>query len=183
MWKYFLKAGNGNMKAVYEMPKVSFEAFMANNAVAVCGNFLWDNVEDDDWDDDFPDSDDGSVLASAIGINGCRWNAGFADYSDFTKLDENDDITQSKVTFNTDEHSNQNNGLLDWTTGAVDIAQNLIATFKGWLYFSEGKGKHKDQYGTWGWSPAGGKLSYKQKEGVCDDAWLAPVFTSNGTSI
>lgn len=38
MWKYFLKAGNGNMKAVYEMPKVSFEAFMANNAVSACGD-------------------------------------------------------------------------------------------------------------------------------------------------
>ena len=173
------------MKAAYEMPKVSFEAFMANNAVAVCGNFVWDNVEDKDWDDDFPDSDDGSVLASAIGINGCRWNAGFADYSNFTKLDKNDDITDSQVTFNTDEHSNQNDGLLDWTTtGAVDIVQKFIATFKGWLYFSEGKGEeNKNKYGIWGWSITDGKLSYKKKGGVCDDAWLAPVFTSNGTSI
>lgn len=170
------------MKAVYEMPKVSVEAFMANNAVAVCGNFKWDNVEDKKWNDDFPS---GPVLSNAIGINNCTWNAGFADCSGFTKLDENDDITQSEVTFNTKdkEHSNQNHDLLVWTTSTVDIVTNLKAMFKGWLYFSEGKGENKGKYGTWGWSINEGQLSYKETDKVCEDAWLAPVFTSNGTSI
>ena len=168
------------MKAAYEMPKVSFEAFMANNAVAVCGNFVWDNVEDDDWDD-FPHGEK-NILSSAIGISGCDWNAGFADYSNFTKLDENDNITYSQVTFNTDDHTNRNNNLR-WGNRVVNVAQNLLNTFKGWLYFSEGKGEHEDQYGIWGWSTAGGNLSYTETEDLCDDAWLAPVFTSNGTSI
>lgn len=169
------------MKAVYEMPKVSVEAFMANNAVAVCGNFVWDNLDDHKWNDDFPSGHNNNVLSNAIGINGCRWNAGFADYSKFTKLDE-DNITESQVKFNTDKHSNHNNDL-SWDDHIVGVAQNLLATFKGWLYFSEGEGDNDDSYGIWGWSTHGGQLSYTKEDDVCDDAWLAPVFTKNGTSI
>ena len=171
------------MKAVYEMPKVSFEAFMANNAVAVCGNFMWDNVEDDEWDD-FPSGEKGNVLSSAIGISGCDWNAGFADYSNFTKLNPNDNIANSEVSFiNTDGEHTERNENLTWGTQVVNVAKNLLSTFKGWLYFSEGEEDYDGQYGTWGWSTAGGNLSYTKTEDLCDDAWLAPVFTSNGTSI
>lgn len=175
------------MKAVYETPRVSFEAFAANNAVSACrgkydcvlGNGKWDPGEKlgQDQHDQQWDKPSINVVASSAGFSNCSINAGFADYvngdwgEDSVGLDDptEDNITQSSVI------GVQYSG----NTGAMGNNKN----FMGWLYISLLNNEGKNQYSTAGWSfHKSGRLMFDKKGLNVLHAWLAPVFYSNNAS-
>ena len=182
------------MKAVYEMPKVSFEAFMANSAVSSCGTVtgafdcvLGDGIKDGWFDDNHGANDqpnvgpNQSLMASTAGLNGCTIQAGFADYVNGQGQGEDsvglidpasDNITTSTVIG------------VDYTGGTSSLAGT--DGFMGWLYITFTGGKN-GSYNTTGWNVNktnyGSWLSFSswgfnQKA----HAWLAPLFSAKSTS-
>lgn len=174
------------MKAVYETPRVSFEAFAANNAISACidPNTKFDCVMDSSC------NDINRYFASALGINFCKnktsLSASFADYADITKT-PNDNISTSMVDISDsigyDGHTNNNGDALVWTDYSVDVKNK--DGFLGWLYLGcEGNshyGKKK------GWEIDDKQLEYKDSDANSKldltHAWLAPVFRTKATSV
>lgn len=163
------------MKAVYEMPRVSFEAFAAENAVATgCGantELLFDCLKG-------PETDTTSVLSDAIQIKSCSVQAGFADYNGQTTTDtEKDDISSAIITGDFSKNYSKNAAeYLEWTlsdeTGKdkVAVKQSFLDSFLGWLYIGSNGRNNK---GTFGWTIVDGVLkmggSWKHQN-------FAPVF-------
>ena len=189
MWKYFLKAGNGNMKAVYEMPKVSFEAFMANNAVSACG-YKFDCVRHgnkknyDGYKDhgvQVSDCEPTSVISTYLGMGGCTNNAGFAVLNG-----KQNSITggQTWVVTGLDDdiHDEDNAHIMESTYGKNNT--NLL----GWLFIS--LTGTNGEYNTSGWhvndddDDDDGTLDFKKPKSMLDGwhAWLTPVFKGTSTS-
>ena len=175
------------MKAVYETPRVSFEAFAANNAVSACrGSFdcvmgdgltmPWED-KDDHGKEDQPDLT--NVLASSVGFNNCSTQAGFADYINYGAGDNSANDTETT-------NDNITNYLVNgpfWmdVSDAYSERNARKDSFMGWLYISlTGNG-----YSTTGWklvpTRQGKKLSFTYSNSIWH-AWLAPVFRTEAAS-
>ena len=172
------------MKAVYEMPKVSFEAFMANNAVLSACDYKFDCVrhgnkkiydgygEGKDW---VEDCEPGStVVANILGMSGCT------DYAGFAVLDDKKDDIQgwdlSVAGLDDDIYDDNNKHIMESTYGQ---GQGLL----GWLYITLSGGKY---------SQTGWEIDKENKKNWLDfddddlgkgwHAWLTPVFSVKSTS-
>lgn len=175
------------MKAVYETPRVSFEAFAANNAVSVCG---WETPEFDcvlgdgvRHDDKHGNSDvpykSLNLISSSLLTNTCSVNAGFADYvnGDWTEdsvgNSSGDNITNTQVSGNIN---------VRWNTGEI-TKNDSNHSFMGWLYLSfVDSNKHPGwAYDTTGWKIQNNRLSFHNQKKI-RHAWLAPLFGSRGSS-
>ncbi|MCI7703107.1 MAG: hypothetical protein MSP08_02060 [Clostridiales bacterium] len=166
------------MKAVYEMPKVSFEAFMANNAVSACGdvnkNVIFDCVMGNKKNCNSLDN----VFATVLGINFCSGmkQAGFADYSQKTE-------TAVDLDGWDDKHTSNNNNLI-WNTNNDTVDVNSKDGFLGWLYIGvekdDGKLEYEDDNG-WKYSEDKG-LRFDDDDDDVKHAWLAPVYSVLSTS-
>ena len=176
------------MKAVYETPRVSFEAFAANNAVSACrGSFdcvLGDgkNMPWEDYDnhgkEDQPDFT--RVLASSVGFNNCSTQAGFADYVNYGAGDNSANDTETTDDNITNWYVNGPYGMD--VSDAYSERNARKDSFMGWLYISlTGNG-----YSTDGWgfvkTRYGKKLDFKPNTSIWH-AWLAPVFRTKATSV
>lgn len=140
------------MKAVYEMPRVSFEEFTPNVAIANCsgdGEYKFDCLKGSN-------ADNANLISSAMGVT-CNNDCGFADYTGdkYTTGDTNNaDYTttgSTSVLFKGNSHS-RFNSTLSWDTytyqtGSIDLDFIRIPTydtdgrvtatganFMGWLY-------------------------------------------------
>lgn len=178
------------MKAVYEMPKVSFEAFMANSAVSACGDIerrafdcvRGDGFFDNHGADDQPNVGPNQILtASTAGLNGCTVQAGFADYIDWQGKGE-DSVGL--------ENPDSDNVTSSWVLGNVDCGNTGSYAnadgFMGWLYITFTGGRN-GTYDTTGWSIGkDGDWSWLNfsTNGLTGrwHAWLAPLFKSRGAS-
>lgn len=173
------------MKAVYEMPKVSFEAFMANNAVSACG-YTFDCVKhgnDESYDGygkgegHVENCEPTSVISTYLGMGSCTNNAGFAVLND-----KQNSITggQTWVVTGLDDdiHDDDNDHIMESTYGENNT--NLL----GWLFISL-TGKN-GEYNTSGWhvNDDDGTLDFKKPKKMFDGwhAWLTPVFSAKSTS-
>lgn len=172
------------MKAVYEMPKVSFEAFMANNAVSACG-YTFDCVKHEDIygkHDKQHEDVSPSYVATFLGFNGCKQNAGFADYvegygqnfSGADTRDPNDDIRSSAISFWGDDHTTKNGNLVTWTENEDRYGNDYTTVdvtttdgFMGWLYIGGSFSTISGQ--NWFWQTA-------------KHSWLAPLFSTKSSS-
>ena len=179
--------GMKSMKAVYETPKVSFEAFMANNAVSACaiapnsydcvmhGNFADDGHSSFDGDCSEPSN----VVANILGLSGCNNNAGFADLvRDDQGYEDDNDITTDNViglggTLSTDPHV-----LKSTKEPSPQQGQSLL----GWLYITRtGDGYNTEGWDRgWLWGDVGYRLHYIGQRSW--SAWLAPLFGTKATS-
>lgn len=170
------------MKAVYEMPKVSFEAFMANNAVSACG-YKFDCVRHgnkknydgyEDHDVQVSDCEPGStVVANILGMSGCT------DYAGFAVLDDQKDNIEGwnfSVAGLDDDLHDDNKHIMKSTYGQ---GPGLL----GWLYITLSGGKY---------SQTGWETDTENKKNWLDfddddlkngwHAWLTPVFSVKSTS-
>ena len=178
------------MKAVYEMPKVSFEAFMANNAVSSCGwsqpkfdcvlgeGKEFGDFHGDRWNDS-PES--GNVFSSSITGRNCGINAGFADYvngdwkEDSFQNDPGDNISNTQV-----------NGTIfvDFDTANITDG-DTNNSFMGWLYVTQwvsyDRGNLTYHYDTKGWNTNNNQLNFTNPRKIIH-AWLAPLFSAKSTS-
>ncbi|MGN0773656.1 MAG: hypothetical protein ACI4MP_07680 [Candidatus Ventricola sp.] len=177
-----------DMKAVYEMPRVSFEAFMANEAVSSCGDantqVIFDCLKGGQ-------KDSAKVLSSALGVTCTNYDAGFADYVTMVDgklegndtLTEDDNITSSQVGYVNKNHSTFSD-YLQWNNNnhTVDIKAEYKSSFLGWLFISgDDKDKQMDQSG---WSILNGILKFTPSDTEKKHAMLAPVFSLDiGTSL
>lgn len=160
------------MKAVYEMPRVNFEAFAANNAISSCTQAN-KNVEFDCIMGGH--SDNTHVLSSAIGVEGCKLNASFADYKNQTES-TSDDITDTTVNGWGNGHSNYNDYIeFSRNPKTVDVKEAYQSSFIGWLYVSSSSGFTGSSIT--GWSISNGNLNFDSSN--VNRRWhalLAPVF-------
>ena len=141
------------MKAVYEMPKVSFEEFAPNMAIAGCGvdttaafNCLYG-----------PLTEEYSVMSDQVGISGCKNQCGFIDYTgdqagaDFLTAPEGGYTTTGfQITANSNSHT-RNNEWVTWDTvtegegyhqtqySVATITESWMSKFAGWLYIAVSK--------------------------------------------
>lgn len=174
------------MKAVYETPRVSFEAFAANNAVSACaiapnsfdcvnhGNQYSDAHHSYQGDCDEPQN----VVANILGLSGCSNNAGFADLVRQDKGYEKDtDITTDDV-FGLGFALAGNPHVLDSTKEPSQQGQSLL----GWLYITlNGDGYNTEGWSRWWpWGETGYRLDYFGQYGW--KAWLTPLFGTKATS-
>ncbi|MGN0776109.1 MAG: hypothetical protein ACI4MM_05455 [Candidatus Ventricola sp.] len=148
-----------NMKAVYEMPRVSIEEFTPNVAVANCtqGTYTFDCLKG-------PQADPTYLISSTIGVT-CLVDCGFADYSGTTSgiAGEGTDAvlttSTNSVLFEGSSHS-KFNSTLTWednvysvttsnqgghghgggqqTTNYSMVSADLSRNFLGWLYIGRG---------------------------------------------
>ena len=167
------------MKAVYEMPKVSFEAFMANDAVSACKgvkSLEFTCVEKEVKDENHVSHTDvfHNIVSLSLIQNGCTSNVRFADYvsggqgEDSWNKTTDDNISTSSV-----------DGV---STNRLDTeAMKNQSGFMGWLYFSQDTNRDTT-YKSWDLDDDDGEreLEYDNKGGILH-AWLAPLFYwSNG---
>ena len=172
------------MKAVYEMPKVSFEAFMADNAVMSACGYKFDCVKhgDNKKDDSYKrkDCEPTSVISTYLGMGGCTNNAGFAVLND-----KQNSITggQTFVVTGLDDDVHDDDYIMESTYGKNKT--NLL----GWLFIS--LTGTNGEYNTSGWhvnddddDDDDGTLDFKKPDSMFDGwhAWLTPVFRGTSTS-
>lgn len=175
------------MKAVYEMPKVSFEAFMADNAVMSACGYKFDCVRHGDEDDDDyelneievdcePDPN-AKVVANVLGMSGCNNNAGFADL--VNRNHANDTAIWDDNVWGLSKGLNEDDDIMNSTKW-----EKKGQSFLGWLYITFKGG----EYSTAGWGTVNkdGKsfLNFKKGDGWGDNwhAWLTPIFSVKSTS-
>lgn len=187
--------GMKSMKAAYETPKVSFEAFMANNAVSVCvqkpSSFdcvMHGDKNNDGYDLDFgfkvPNCEpSGNVVSKALGMSGCTAYAGFADLVGNGHADDNDnwkdDVSGLSHSLLNDEN------IMNSTTGYDQQTKKYDQDLLGWLYITfSPDSSDSSRYTTNGWNTGSGYLSFIKKEAQVSGwhAWLAPLFGTKATS-
>lgn len=169
------------MKAVYEMPKVSFEAFMANNAVSACKgvNSLEFTCVEKKVDDKKHKSHTDvfhNIVSLSLIQNGCTSNVGFADYVSDGKGEDSWYPDDRKY------GDNVSTSFVDDVDAFDTRTMQSQSGFMGWLYFVTG---HSDEP-TWTIEEygkdknKGHRLDYDDEDGILH-AWLAPLFYwSNG---
>lgn len=168
------------MKAVYEMPKVSFEAFMANNAVSACGDVNTNVIFDCVMGKKDKCNSLNNVFATVLGFSFCTASgmkqAGFADYSQKTETAVDLDGWKDKHTSNNDS--------LSWDTEKDKVDVINKDGFLGWLYIGveedDGKLEYEDDNG-WKYSENKG-LRFDDDDDDVKHAWLAPVYSVLSTS-
>lgn len=170
------------MKAVYEMPKVSFEAFMANNAVSACDgintNVKFDCVMGNDSDCNSLSNVFATVLGFSFCSNEGMKQAGFANYSG----KKNTAVSLKGW----DDNHTSNNDSLSWDTekDTVDVINK--DGFLGWLYIGVEKDDDELEYKkSNGWKYGENKGLRFDDDDDDDDlmhAWLAPLFSTKGSS-
>ena len=173
------------MKAVYEMPKVSCEAFMANNAVSTCviTPTLFDCVNHGNRTDDIYKEEDcepaGNVVANVLGMSGCSYNAGFADLVDKKSNGNDTQTTTDNVWGLSDGLKNDQNIMNSTTNPVLQQGQSLL----GWLYITFVGGSYKTGKDS-GWKISDNKLRFKADswDGLWD-AWITPLLGTKSTSI
>ena len=179
------------MKAVYEMPQVSFEAFMANNAVSACG-YKFDCVTDGDaWNDLHWVGDShnahledcepaATVVANVLGMSGCTNNAGFADLVGFGYENDTPDRTDNVVGLGAGLGNSDD---VMYSTKVGEEGQTLM----GWLYITLTGGrnsKYTSENG-YGWYKNKNLLCFNRNSSNLKEgwhAWLAPVYSVLSTS-
>lgn len=163
------------MKAVYETPRVSFEAFAANNAVSVCAktptsfDCVYHGALEGDWDRrDEPEN----VIASVLGFTDCTNNAYFADW---TWIDWDGNLHGE----DTDPKDNVR-GLSDNLFKNYKIeygTKQPSGNFLGWLYISLSGDK---KYDNSGWSvDKNHDLDFNYSASI-EHAWLTPLYAILG---
>ena len=168
------------MKAVYEMPKVSFEAFMANNAVSACNgvnSLKFTCVEEKVNGEEHQSHTQtfNNVVSWSLVENGCTQNVGFADYVSDGKGEDSWDLRTS---------DNVSTSFVDDVEAIETGAMQNQQGFMGWLYFVTGQSKKPtwtiEEYGKD--EIKGHRLDYDDEKGILH-AWLAPLFYcfGNGT--
>ena len=164
------------MKAVYETPRVSFEAFAANNAVSVCAQAptSYDCIMHGDRHAEDISDEPKNVVSTAMGLGGCEHNAFFADYTL--------NIYGSVIGDNNDDASDNVSGLGSGVWGNEHLFSETTRPywkdFLGWLYISVTGNEESESYSDAGW----GKDQYNQltfyagKDSNIKHAWLTPLF-------
>lgn len=158
------------MKAVYEMPKVSFEAFMANDAVSACKGVksLEFTCVESGKKHNLHTQVFNNIVSWSLIQNGCTNNVGFADYVNGEQGEDSWDSRKS---------DNVSTSYVDDVPDALNTGERQNQSgFMGWLYFSQNKNDHtvfdswelEDEDENW-------RLDYDNEKGILH-AWLAPLF-------
>lgn len=174
------------MKAVYETPRVSFEAFAANDAISACidANPKFDCVMDSSCDATK------RYFAYALGIDFCKNKASFlANFADYAGITDstNDNISTSKVDLSDsigyDGHTSNNGDALVWTSDSVDVKNK--DGFLGWLYLGKKGNSHYSH--NYGWEIDNNQLEFEDSDANSrwdlTHAWLAPLFRTKASSV
>lgn len=161
------------MKAVYEMPKVSFEAFMANDAVSACKGvksleFTCVEKTVNDKKHNSHTQVFNNIVSWSLIQNGCTNNVGFADY---VKGGQGEDSWDGR------RSDNVSTSYVDDVPDALNTgAMQNQSGFMGWLYFSQNK-NNQTVFDSWELENENGnrQLDYDNEGGILH-AWLAPLF-------
>lgn len=168
------------MKAVYEMPKVSFEAFMANDAVSACKgvkSLEFTCVEKEVKDENHVSHTDvfHNIVSLSLIQNGCTSNVRFADYVSGGQGEDSWYPDDRKY------GDNVSTSFVDDVDAFDTRTMQSQSGFMGWLYFSQNTDSNTT-FKSWELENEDGerRLDYDDK-GKILHAWLAPLFYwSNG---